>query len=94
MEIRINLVFDNSISRLSGNSYGEEIYIEQVNGKINLSEKNVIVFPNYIEDVAISFIQGFTKNILKVIPKDEFFDHVLIEGTDKVKNKFLKGVYF
>ena len=94
MEKRIELNFNNSISRLAGNSYGQEIYSKQVEDIIDLFGKNVIVIPDYIEDIAISFIQGFTAKIFEKISKDTFFEHIVIEANEKVKNKFRKSVYF
>jgi len=94
MSIRIELSFKTSISRLAGNSYGLEIYNSQVKDLLNLKDKNIIVIPNHIEDIAISFVQGFTAPIFESISKETFFDHVEIEASDKVKNKFMKAVFF
>lgn len=94
METRIELKFNKSISRLAGNSYGQEIYENQVKDVIDFSGKNIIVIPNSIKDIAISFVQGFTFKIFQNISKDVFFDHICIEASEKVKNKFIKAVFF
>ena len=94
METRIQLKFNNSISRLAGNAYGQQIYNEQVEDIINFSGKNIIIIPTNIEDIAISFVQGFSLKVFEKISKDKFFDHIIIEANEKVKNKFIKAVFF
>ena len=90
----IKLDVDSTITRLAGNPYGEEIYNTQVKDKIDFSSKNTIVVPENIEDVAISFVQGFTKNIFSKIDKEDFYNYFNIEGKVKVVNKFRKSIYF
>ena len=60
----IRLQFDKSLSCLAGNPYGKSVYDDQVKGKLDFKCKNIIEFPSYIDDIAISFIQGFFKNIV------------------------------
>ena len=59
----VKLIFDKSQTRLAGFSYGETTYREQVKpiyDKINDENEQVkLVFPNQIEKVASSFVQGF-----------------------------------
>ncbi|CEJ75417.1 Uncharacterised protein [[Clostridium] sordellii] len=92
--MKIQLQFNNTITRLAGNSFGKKIYENQVKNKINLEELNIIEFPNTIEDLAISFVQGFTEDIFKSIKKDEFSKYFSIEGNQKVIDKFEKSIYF
>lgn len=94
MEIRILLDFTKTISRLAGNPFGEAIYNKQVKDKIDFKNMNVIVIPENIEDIAISFVQGFTKQIFEIIDKAEFAKHFRIDGNEKIVNKFNKSVYF
>lgn len=94
MKNKIILKFTNSISRLAGNTFGREIYEKQVKDKIDLSKMNIIVIPDQIEDIAISFVQGFTQKIFEEINKDEFSNYFEIEGRQKVIDKFNKSVYF
>lgn len=67
MSNEINLVFDKSTTRLAGNPYGKSVYREQIERKIDYNKKNIIVFPNNIEKVASSFIQGLFSEIVKNI---------------------------
>lgn len=94
MEKKIVLEFPNTISRLAGNSFGKDIYINQVKDRVDLSQNNVIVIPNTIQDIAISFVQGFTEEILEKIDLDEFEKYITIEGTEKVVTKFKKAVFY
>ena len=62
---KIELSFKKDIKGLAGNDYGYEIYCKQVANKIKWDDINTIIFPKYIERIAISFIQGFCRDILK-----------------------------
>ncbi len=92
--MRIELKFENGLSRLAGNIFGEKIFREQVKDYIDYKNKIIIKFPEYIKDVAISFVQGFTNEILKNIDKSEFREYFEIEGNEKVVNKFIKSIYY
>ncbi|MBZ9608618.1 hypothetical protein G9F73_012445 [Clostridium estertheticum] len=94
MDIKIELKFTKSISRLAGNSYGQEIYNKQVKDLIDFSGKNLIIIPSHIEDIAISFVQGFTYEIFEKISKDMFFEHISIDANEKIRNKFMKAAFF
>lgn len=94
MTNKITLNFPTTINRLAGNHFGVETYNNQVKENINYSKKNIIIIPEYIEDVAISFVQGFTQEIFNKIKKDEFDNYFEIQAKDKVRNKFIKSIYF
>lgn len=94
MNKRIELKFNNSITRLAGNTFGQDIYNKQVKDEVDFEGVNTIVIPSYIEDIAISFVQGFVYGILERISKDEFNKHFIIEANNKIVNKFKKSVYF
>jgi hypothetical protein len=94
MDKKIELKFDKSLNRIAGNAYGQEIYQKQVENIIDFTGMNVIVFPQYIEDIAISFVQGFTLKIFEKIGRDAFLDHISIDANEKVKNKFFKAAFF
>ncbi|NFH89717.1 hypothetical protein FDA33_05785 [Clostridium botulinum] len=90
----IELKINNSITRLAGNPFGVEVYTDQAKQKIDYNKENVIIFPLSIEDIAISFVQGFTLDIFNTISKDEFYKYFVIEGNEKVKEKFRKAIYY
>lgn len=65
-----NLIFinvDKSITGLAGYDYGKKIYEDQVKGKVDLSKELTITFPNNIQRIASSFIQGFLKILLNIL---------------------------
>ena len=63
----IYLRFDKMIVGLAGYDYGKTVYEEQVSNKIDFSKKIIIVFPDQIQRIASSFIQGFFDEIVKRI---------------------------
>jgi len=87
----VNLNFDKSITRISGFKYGEDKYKEI---ESELTEPCVIKFPDHIQDIAISFIQGFMSQYLEKASAAAFFDLYSIDGNEKVKTKFKKAAYF
>ncbi|WP_154826776.1 hypothetical protein [Clostridium butyricum] len=91
---KIELKFSNTITRLAGNPYGVQVYSEQVKSRIEYNKINIIVFPKYIEDIAISFVQGFTLDIFNSISKDEFYNYFNIVGSEKVQEKFRKAIFY
>lgn len=61
----INLKFDNTLVALSGNEFGYNTYLYQILEKINMNEKNVIVFDDTIIMIAISFVKGMFSDLIK-----------------------------
>ena len=59
----IYLKFDKLITNLSGNRLGVKVYEEQVANCIDPEKQNDVVFPEQIEDIASSFIQGLYSDI-------------------------------
>ena len=60
----VEIEVDKSITGLAGYDYGKKIYTEQVKNKIDLQQNFVIVFPDNIQRMASSFIQGFFEEIV------------------------------
>ena len=50
---------DKTLSNLTGNKYGRSIFNEQVKETISYDKPITIIFPDYIDNVGSSFIQGF-----------------------------------
>ena len=61
MTNNIELVFNKMITNLAGNRFGKDVYIEQIEKKIDINQKNIVIFPVQIEDIASSFIEGIYK---------------------------------
>lgn len=63
----IKLDFPKSETRLAGFPYGEAVFNEQVKDIILYEDTVEINFPNQIEKVASSFVQGFFSAIVSEI---------------------------
>lgn len=61
---------DRSLTKLAGNSYGRKLFDAQVDGQIDLNEPFTIVFPEQIDYLASSFIQGFFGKIYTEIGRE------------------------
>lgn len=62
---KIFLEFEKSDTRLAGFPYGKSVYEKQVREKIvNFNESVEIIFPEQIEKVASSFVQGFFSEMI------------------------------
>lgn len=64
---KIELRFDKAQTCLAGFPYGKDVYKQQVEGKINIDDNVEIIFPDQIEMVASSFVQGFFSVLVKQI---------------------------
>lgn len=92
---KINLEFDKMLTRLAGNMYGSEVYNDQVKNKIKWEEQNQIIFPDRIDRIAISFIQGFSKEIVKKIDKNEIEKLLIFKVSSKeLEEKILNSIKF
>ena len=76
----INLIFDKSTTRLAGNPYGRSVFREQIEKAIKYDKKNVIVFPDNIERVASSFIQGMFAEIVEKIGYAGVIEHITLKA--------------
>ena len=77
---RIELVFGKGDTRIAGNPYGKEVFKEQVKNKIDYNARNVIVFPNTIEKIASSFVQGFFSEVVAKIGYQKFSQVIKVEA--------------
>lgn len=73
-----------TLSCLAGYPVGEKIYKEQVRDRFNFDEEIAIVIPNHIEDIAISFIQGFCADMVERMGVKGTKDYVRFEHPDSV----------
>lgn len=94
MENRIKLLFTNNVNKLVGDKLGKDTYEKQVKEFVNFTKLNIVVIPYTIEDISISFVQGFTQSIFENIRKDEFNKYFKIIGSQKVVDKFNKSINY
>ncbi|MDD3187027.1 MAG: hypothetical protein PHD02_00955 [Bacilli bacterium] len=91
----IKLEFEKTLTRLAGNPFGVKVFSEQVESNIDWNELNKIIFPEQINRIAISFIQGFAKEILKRIDKNDIekvFDFEV--SSEELKEKIISSIKF
>ena len=55
----VKLEFEKSLVGLAANPFGKSVFKKQVEGKLNEEQKITIIFPERIERIASSFVQGF-----------------------------------
>lgn len=93
MKNKIFLTFEKDITRLVGEDYGNSTYLNQVKDNIKFDSMNIIVIPEHIQDVSISFTKGLIKDLLNTIYIDEFGDLFDFEGNPKICEKMKKSVH-
>lgn len=74
MDQSIRLKFDKTLTGLAGYQFGASTYRTQVQDKICFENNITIEFPENIQRIASSFIQGFFEDIM---------NHIGIEGIEK-----------
>lgn len=90
----INLIFPKSETRLAGFPYGEEVYKSQVQDIISFDDNLTIVFPDQIEKVASSFVQGFFANLVMNIGYKGIERNVIIKTKNEVLTASIrKNIY-
>ena len=93
--ISIALVFDKTETGLAGNPYGKSVYKKQVKDRYtDFSKKLEIVFPDNIEQVASSFVQGFFSELVDEIGYEGIEQNVSIKAKDEtLADTILKRLY-
>ncbi|SJZ61294.1 hypothetical protein [Anaerorhabdus furcosa] len=83
-----------SLTRISGNPLGREIYDRQIKGKFDINKLNIVIFPDYIEGVSISFVQGLLSGILENINLDELNSKFkFVCKNTRVQNKIMDSIF-
>lgn len=80
---KIVLKFDKTAILLAGRDYGIKIYNEQVKDKIDFKNQIILVFPDNIQSMASSFIQGFFLGFVENIGIVGIEEKVTIEDNGK-----------
>ncbi|NLM06589.1 DUF4325 domain-containing protein [Streptococcus gallolyticus] len=85
----------DSLSRLIGFELGVHIYKENNLDDVNLSTNKVkIIFPDTIEKISSSFVQGFFAGFIKRVGKNTAKEQVIIEmKNDELTSLFYKKLY-
>lgn len=93
MDNVIILKFDKTLTGLAGYDFGTETFEEQVEGKIDYMRKIEIVFPDNIERIASSFIQGFFEKFIEKIGVSGIEQQIDIKSSKKdMKETIIKNL--
>ena len=91
---KVELVFNKAETRLAGFPYGRDVYMKQVNGKVDLSGQIGIVFPKQIEKVASSFVQGFFSELVSKIGYIGIDQKVtIVSSSSRLSDTIRKNIY-
>ena len=81
-EQKITLQLKKDITGLADYDYGKSVF-DQIQKEIDLDGGSItFIFPNHIERVASSFVQGFFSYIIKKIGYDGFEQKIHIEAAN------------
>lgn len=80
----------SSLARLIGFELGEYVYKENNLDKVDLKKKIEIIFPETIEKISSSFVQGFFHGFVKKVGKNIAKEQVVI----KMKNEDLTALFY
>lgn len=89
----IELQVDKALTGLAGYDYGKKIYNEQVKCNIDFTKGITVIFPNNIQRIASSFVQGFFEDFVKQIGLSGIEKNVTIEASsEKLKNSIIRNL--
>ena len=77
----IELEYDKLVTNLTGNKLGRAEFKKQIEPKLDYTKLNVIVFPEQIEDVGMSFFQGLYQEIINKFGKNDIESHFQIKSS-------------
>lgn len=86
-EVNIKIDVPNDLRALAGYSYGKYLFETFVEPKMNKG-KIVVTFPDYIDMVAVSFVQGFISKVGIEVFNNQFE----IKGNPEFTERFLVRV--
>lgn len=91
----IELEFNKADTRIAGNPYGKEVFRTQVQNKIDYQTKNCIVFPDQIEKIASSFVQGFFSEVIKKVGYARFGEVITVKASSiELEKQIIEDLYF
>lgn len=91
----ITLKFDKTLIALSGNDFGYNTYINQIKEKLDMNQKNVIVFDNSIILIAISFVKGMFSDLIEKYTVKELKSKIDFQCfTKELENMIWEAVEF
>lgn len=79
---------------LAFEEYGYKVFSTYVKPHIDYKGVTTVKFPKHIDKISVSFVKGFSKEILAHIPLDLFLNRIRIEGSKELIHKFEKGIKY
>lgn len=86
----IDLKLENTYSRITGNEYGNNIYRTQIKKYFDGNTKIIVKFPDFIQGVSISFIQGLIREPIYEYGKDKVMALLDFYSSDSFLNDRLE----
>ncbi len=83
---KIYLNFSKTIYGLAGYDYGVEVYKKQIEPQMDYCKRTEIVFPESIEIIASSFIQGMFATIIEKVGYKGIKDNFDFKGGVELGN--------
>lgn len=77
----IKLEFKKDLTKLAGNPFGQETYDRQVKEVINFDNEITFIFPERIDGMGSSFVQGFFSEIVKNIGISGVRERIFIQSS-------------
>ncbi len=79
----IELQIDKALTGLAGYDYGKKVYDEQVKCNIDFTKAITVIFPDNIQRIASSFVQGFFEDFVKQIGLSGIENNVTIKASSE-----------
>lgn len=80
----------NSLARLIGFELGVHVFEENKLDEVDLKNRVEIIFPDTIEKISSSFVQGFFSGFIRKVGKNTAKEQVVI----KMKNEELTSLFY
>lgn len=80
----IPLYLKNNDIVLVGKRDGKKLYKKQIKKVFRYDTVNIIIFPECIERISVSFIEGMFYEIRKNIEREKIKDYIKIETSSKI----------
>ena len=89
--IKIELKFDDDLEVLAGNDFGKSVFNGQLKNKFDMNDMNELVFPDKIDMICSSFVQGLFYEYLNKYPVEEIEKHIYI-ANENHKEDVIEGL--
>ncbi|MCL2572181.1 MAG: hypothetical protein FWE11_07225 [Defluviitaleaceae bacterium] len=87
---KIMLEFENKYSKIGDFDYGKDIYEQQAKDRVVFDGENIIAFPDYVDFVSPSFIQGFIAVPIGNVGKENVLEYISFESP---RSEVVKQIY-